>query len=149
MAKKDKLADSMLDILDIETPVKEIIPVIKQEILPAIPKSEEEISEDVLEDYSKVRSNLEEISDLGKEAIQQMMEIAAESQHPRAYEVIATLIDKVAIVNDKMMDLQKKMKDLKQKTPSGTGAGSTTNQTAIFVGSTKDLYEAIKGFKKE
>lgn len=97
-------------------------------------------------DYETSRKTYLGLMHQGQDAIDMMMEVARESEHPRAYEVLATLIKNVADVTDKLMDTNKKQKDLKQKDePSGQGQlppGSTVNN--LFVGTTEELQRVLQ-----
>lgn len=99
------------------------------------------IAEDPDEDYEYTRGNLYSLIKKGQEAIDGIMELAQQSDSPRAYEVAGQLIKSVGDVTDKLLDLQQKMKKLKEeeiKTPK-----NITNNT-MFVGSTADLQRLIK-----
>jgi hypothetical protein len=96
---------------------------------------------DVRKDYEYTRGNLYSIIEKGQEAINSVLELAQESDAPRAYEVAGQLIKSVSDATDKLMDLQKKLKDLeaeeKPKSP-------TTVNNALFVGSTAELQKLLK-----
>ena len=68
--------------------------------------------DDVKKDYDYTRGNLYSIIEKGQEAINGILELAQESEMPRAYEVAGQLIKNVADATDKLMDLQKKLKDV-------------------------------------
>jgi hypothetical protein len=111
------------------------------EVLPAeLPASEIEIAKDLDTDYEYTRDNLKAIIEKGSEALDGILELAKESEHPRAYEVVGQIIKNVADVNRQLIDLQKDIKGLK-KTESGPK--NVTN--ALFVGSTHDLQKLLKG----
>ena len=96
---------------------------------------------DIEKDYKYTRGQLYSIIEKGQEAINGILELAQESEMPRAYEVAGQLIKNVADATDKLMDLQKKMKDIdedKQKTQN-----NVTNN-ALFVGSTSELSKLLK-----
>jgi hypothetical protein len=98
------------------------------------------ISDDIKKDYEYTRGNLYSLIEKGQEAINGILELAGESEMPRAYEVAGQLIKSVADATDKLMDLQKKLKDIdetKQKGPT-----NVTN--ALFVGSTAELSKLLK-----
>ena len=112
-----KLSDSDVEkvneILGIDKPEpnKEIV---KQEFKPAVPRKEDDKKEDVDNDYKYSRENYYNLIERGQEAIEGILDIAREGQHPRAYEVAGQLIGQVAGTVDKLQDLQKKLKDLKE-----------------------------------
>ena len=96
---------------------------------------------DISKDYEYTRGNLYSIIEKGQEAIDGILELAQESEKPRAYEVAGQLIKSVSDATDKLMDLQKKLKDVNEedkKSPT-----SVTNN-ALFVGSTAELAKMIK-----
>jgi len=112
------------------------------EVLPAelLPTSEIEIAKDLDTDYEYTRDNLKAIIEKGSEALDGILELAKESEHPRAYEVVGQIIKNVADVNRQLIDLQKDIKGLKK---TDSGPKNVTN--ALFVGSTHDLQKLLKG----
>ena len=102
--------------------------------------------DDITKDYEYTRGNLYSIIEKGQEAINGILELAQESEMPRAYEVAGQLIKSVSDATDKLMDLQKKLKDVNAEEKQGPT--SVTNN-ALFVGSTADLAKLIKGEKSK
>jgi undecaprenyl pyrophosphate synthase len=96
---------------------------------------------DITKDYEYTRGNLYSIIEKGQEAINGILELAQESEMPRAYEVAGQLIKSVSDATDKLMDLQKKLKDVEEETKQ---KGPSTVNNALFVGSTADLAKIIK-----
>ena len=96
--------------------------------------------DDIEKDYEYTRGNLYSIIEKGQEAINGILELAQESEMPRAYEVAGQLIKSVSDATDKLMDLQKKLKDVNEEQSKGP---STVNN-ALFVGSTAELAKLIK-----
>ena len=88
---------------------------------------------DIEKDYEYTRGNLYSIIEKGQEAINGILELAQDSEMPRAYEVAGQLIKSVSDATDKLMDLQKKVKDVNEDTPQ---KGPNTVNNALFVGST-------------
>jgi len=102
-------------------------------------------SNDIKKDYEYTRGNLYSLIEKGQEAINGILELAQESEMPRAYEVAGQLIKSVADATDKLMDLQKKLKDVEQDNVKGP-----TNVTnALFVGSTAELAKLLKANQQE
>jgi hypothetical protein len=99
------------------------------------------VSDDIKKDYDYTRGNLYSLIEKGQEAINGILELAGESEMPRAYEVAGQLIKNVADATDKLMDLQKKLKDI-DETKSSKGPTNVTN--ALFVGSTAELSKLLK-----
>ena len=114
--------------------------VIKKEYTPPVPRIEDKEKEDVDNDYKYSRENYYNLIERGQDAIQGILDIANESQHPRAYEVAGNLIKQVADTVDKLQDLQGKLKTLKD-VPNKT---STNIKQALFVGSSSDLLKTLK-----
>jgi hypothetical protein len=102
--------------------------------------------DDIGKDYDYTRGNLYSIIEKGQEAINGILELAQESEMPRAYEVAGQLIKNVADATDKLMDLQKKLKDVEDEKQS---KGPTNVTNALFVGSTADLAKLIKQQSKD
>jgi hypothetical protein len=98
--------------------------------------------DDITRDYEYTRGNLYSIIEKGQEAIDGILELAQESEMPRAYEVAGQLIKSVSDATDKLMDLQKKLKDVNEEQVQ---KGPSTVNNALFVGSTADLAKLIKG----
>jgi len=97
-------------------------------------------SDDLKKDYEYSRGNLYSIIEKGQEALNGILELAQESEMPRAYEVAGQLIKNVADATDKLIDLQKKLKDIDEQKVKGP-----TNVTnALFVGSTAELSKILK-----
>ena len=131
-----KLEDKVNEILGVETKA----PVEQKEFKPLVPRMEDKNKEDVDNDYKYSRENYYNLIEKGQEAIQGILDIAQEGQHPRAYEVAGQLIGQVGQTVDKLQDLQKKLKDLKE-VPNKTNA---TIKNALFVGSTAELQKMLK-----
>jgi len=100
--------------------------------------------DDITKDYEYTRGNLYSIIEKGQEAINGILELAQDSEMPRAYEVAGQLIKSVSDATDKLMDLQKKLKDVEEE--SSRRPTNVTN--AMFVGSTSDLQKMLKNINK-
>jgi hypothetical protein len=135
-----KLEDKVNEILGIEPDNKPTLESIVKIDNPPVPRIEDTNKSDVDNDYKYSRDNYYDLIQKGQEAIEGILEIAKEGQHPRAYEVAGQLITNVAQTVDKLQDLQKKLKDLKD-------LPKTANQNiknALFVGSTAELQKMLK-----
>ena len=130
-----KLEDNLNDILGIETND------IKTEDFkaPTIRK-EDDKKDDIDNDYVNSRENYYNLIEKGQKAIDGILDIAKEGQHPRAYEVAGQLIGQVALVTDKLQELQKKLKDLKEVPKNA----NTNIKNALFVGSTAELQKMLR-----
>lgn len=96
---------------------------------------------DILKDYEYTRGNLYSIIEKGQEALNGVLELAQESEMPRAYEVAGQLIKNVADATDKLMKLQK---ELKEVTEEFSSKNPTNVTNALFVGSTAELAKLLK-----
>jgi len=115
---------------------------IKQEILdpkPLVPRPSDTLDE-ADADYKYSRENFYSLVERGQDAIDGILEVAKEGEHPRAYEVVGQLIKNVAEVTEKLVDLQDKMKKLKE-VPDHAPKNVTN---ALFIGSTKELQKLLK-----
>jgi hypothetical protein len=117
----------------------EIVPVKSETVIEKIEKISSTV-DDVKKDYDYTRGNLYSLIEKGQEAINGILELAQESEMPRAYEVAGQLIKNVADATDKLMDLQKKLKDIEEEKQKGP----TTVNNALFVGSTAELAKLLK-----
>ena len=99
------------------------------------------MGEDIDDDYKYQRDNFYNLVEKGSAAIEGILELAKEGEHPRAYEVAGNLIKQVAEVTEKLGDLQEKMRKLKEV--PNTAPKNVTN--ALFVGSTAELQKMLKG----
>ena len=93
----------------------------------------------VVDDFEFARRNLMDAIEQGQSALAEIVSVAGMSQHPRAYEVVATLLKTVADANKDLLELQKRKKDL-----TGIGPAPTTVNNNLFVGSTAELQQLIK-----
>ena len=101
---------------------------------------------DIEKDYEYTRGNLYSIIEKGQEAINGILELAQDSEMPRAYEVAGQLIKSVSDATDKLMDLQKKLKDVEEEKQS---KGPSTVNNSLFVGSTAELAKMLKSVNVE
>jgi hypothetical protein len=98
-------------------------------------------------DFEMARSNIHEVIQNGTYAIEKLAQIADSSQHPRAFEVLAKLMDTMLQANKDLLDLQKQIRTINAAdTPANEQAKQVTNN--LFVGSTADLQKALESIKK-
>ena len=116
-----------------------IIPIESETIIEKVEKISLAV-DDIKKDYDYTRGNLYSLIEKGQEAINGILELAQESEMPRAYEVAGQLIKNVGDITDKLLDLQKKVKDIEEDKPKGP----TTVNNALFVGSTAELAKLLK-----
>ena len=131
--------DAINESLDIE-----VLPISKDIVAesPKIVKSPKKGDAESDYDYDYTRGQLYSLIEKGQEAIDGILEIAQQSDSPRAFEVAGQLIKNVADTTDKLLDLQQKMKKLKEEDPSAPK--SITNNNTLFVGSTAELQKLLK-----
>ena len=135
MSTQTEILDNVLGVTDvIGTTTREV--TIPRPVL--VPKTDEQ---DVDNDYKYQRENFYQLVERGQDAIEGILDLAKEGEHPRAYEVAGNLIKQIADVTEKLGDLQIKMK--KTKEVPNQGPKSVTN--ALFVGSTAELQKMLKG----
>ena len=137
--------DKINEALGISTDKPATKQVVKKEYTPPVPRLEDKNKEDVDNDYKYSRENYYNLIERGQDAIQGILDIANESQHPRAYEVAGNLIKQVADTVDKLQDLQCKLKSLKD-VPNKT---NTNIKQALFVGSSAELHKMLKNKNKD
>ena len=133
-----KLDDNVNEILGLDPSDNEKSMVTTESFKPPVERKEGDKDIDVDYDYS--RDSYYNLIDKGNQAIEGILEIAKEGQHPRAYEVAGQLIGQVATTVDKLQDLQKKLKDLKELPKTA----SANIKNALFVGSTAELQKMLK-----
>ena len=139
MEKDSRLRiDKELGVID------KIVPKIIPDVSKIVPYQAES-GDDIENDYKYQRDNFYNLVEKGSSAIDGILELAKESEHPRTYEVAGNLIKQVAEVTEKLGDLQEKMRKLKE-VPSNAPKNVTN---ALFVGSTKELQTMIKDKLKD
>lgn len=92
-------------------------------------------------DYDYSRETYYELIEKGKDALETMIEVARESEHPRAFEVLSGMIKNVSDVNDRLMDLNKKMKEIEKK---DGGQQVENQQNNFYLGSTADIQKMLQ-----
>lgn len=103
-------------------------------------------NDSAMKDFEIARANIYTMVDTAKEAINNLAQIAGSSQQPRAYEVLAKLIDSTISANKSLLELQDKIKQIKDADESNNEKGKTINNN-LFVGSTADLQKILKDMK--
>ena len=99
--------------------------------------------DNIVDDYEYARGNMIAVIEKGQEALSGILDVAGMSQHPRSYEVVATLVKAVADANKDLVELSKKRKDL-EKVENG---GPQTVNNNLYLGSTADLLKLLKDSK--
>ena len=127
--------DKIDETLNTTSETVDIQPIVEES---AVTKPSE--NKDVQKDYEYTRGNLYSLIEKGQETLNGIMDLADQTQSPRAYEVAGNLIKQVAEVTEKLGDLQEKMRKLKEVPNSAPK--NVTN--ALFVGSTAELQKMLK-----
>jgi hypothetical protein len=133
-----KVEDKLNELLEISEPKQEIV-----QTTPAVPRPNEK--EDITSDYKYSRENLYNLVERGQDAIDGILTLAKETDHPRTYEVAGQLIKNVGEVTEKLLQLQEKMKKLGEETKKGP----SKVENNLFVGSTAELQKLIKDNKND
>lgn len=126
----------MDQILDVTSKVIEPSPVTS---VPAV-VSEKPVSDDIQKDYEQSRENLKNIISKGQLAIDDILAIARDTEHPRAFEVAATMLKNVVDANKELLAIQKQLRDLRGENKKA----DVTVDKAIFVGTTADLLKMVR-----
>lgn len=138
-ADKTKLENNLNDLFNIASDTPSIVeskpPMIREG---KVESSENGLSGDIETDYNYARENLYGIIENGSNALNDLVEIAKASEHPRAFEVVSTLMKTLTDANKDLLEIQTKVKKLKQDDPSTNQQGNVTNN-ALFIGSTTEL----------
>ena len=133
-----KLNANLSEIFDVE-PIKESPQL---ETLPVVIESSDPVNADA--DFA--RNNIRELVTQGNQAINELMLIARDGQHPRAFEVLSGLMKNLADMNKDLLEIQKRKKDL---TPKAEAQNNLNIDKAVFVGSTAELVKMLKTQKQE
>ena len=137
----NKTKDILDEILDIEESTAELV----EKKPDTLTVKRDDTLDDVDSDYKYQRENFYNLIERGQDAIDGILEVAKQSDHPRSYEVAGNLISQVAEVTEKLSRLQNSMKRLKE-VPSNAPKNVTN---ALYVGSTAELQKLLKGDKKK
>ena len=125
----DEHLDEVLGVINM--PKKEITKV--EKVKPLVNGQDEDT------DFQYARENLYNLIERGQDGLEELLEIAKQSEHPRAFEVVGQMIDKLTTTNKELLNLHKTKKDIK------TDRGPTNVTNALYVGSTADLQKMLKG----
>jgi|TARA_R100001510_G_C7543720_1_gene130218 hypothetical protein len=128
-----KLNENLSDLLDI--PEIETIEEKQNEIVPV------ETGEEISNDAQFARQNIKGLITKGDDALDSLLRVAKESEHPRAFEVVAQTLKNLGELNKDLLEVQKRKRDLEPKKTSS----DINVDKAVFVGSTNDLVKMLKG----
>ena len=130
----DKNMEQIFDVTPIEEQKK------KPSEIVTVKYNEPDVKQDLTDAYQQSKENLQEIIDQGKDAMEVILQIAKDGQHPRAFEVYGTLLKNMVDANKELLNIQKTMRDMDGKKK---GDGDTKIDKAIFVGSTAELNKLL------
>jgi hypothetical protein len=140
-----KSDENLSKIFDVEPLKQGEVASVGQEIVPASNKVEENVDYD----YDSARNNLHKLLNQGQDALYHALEIAKQSEHPRAFEVVGNLMKQLADTNEQLLALSERKQKLDApKQQEGQPSKQVTNNNAIFVGSTSELSKMIKDMNK-
>lgn len=111
-----------------------------------VPAKTKKIDSD--EQFAEVQSNIRNAADVGEIALQELAQIASSSQHPRAYEVVSTLMGQIVNANKQLLEIEKLKLEIEKEKNGGQVEEAKVVNNNLFVGSTAELLEQLKG-KKE
>jgi hypothetical protein len=111
-----------------------------------VPRTEVPTDDKMNKDYEYARSNFYNVIESGTEALEQMLDVAKASEHPRAYEVVSTIMKTLVDANKDLVAMSTKKVESEEKANSESPNGLTTNNN-LFVGSTNELQQLIKDMK--
>lgn len=136
MSTFDKNMEKLFDVMPVEQEAKPLVQVNNT------PTDGPDLKNDLEDAYAQTKDNLQELIDNGKDAMEELIHIAKAGQHPRAFEVYATLLKNVVDANKELLNVQKQMRTMDgNKQP----VGDTKINNAVFVGSTDELNKLLKG----
>lgn len=135
----DKNMEKIFDVTPVENKPQ---PLVATSTEPPTPLDGVDLKQDLGDAYDQTKNNLQDLIEVGKDGLEEILQIAKAGQHPRAFEVFATLLKNVGDLNDKLMDNQKKIRDVTGAKKEG---GDTKIDKAVFIGSTDELSKLLKG----
>lgn len=129
--------DKLSQVFDV-TPIENTSVVAKNEVT--------HINVDLNTDFETTRSNLHSLLIQGQDALFHALEVAKQSEHPRAFEVVGGLMKNLSDINTQLLDLHKRKQTI--EAPTKEERKNVTNNNAIFVGSTSDLSKMLNDLRK-
>lgn len=132
----NKALSDVFNVAPVSEDKKEKLPVLSTHY------NDPDLKQDLTDAYQQSKENLQGIIDQGKEAMEEILEIAKAGQHPRAFEVYGTLLKNMVDANKELLNIQKQMREMDEEKKKQNG---TNIDKAIFVGSTAELNKLLKG----
>ena len=139
--------ESLSEVFDIN-PI-EYVPVTPSNTDIVVVSESTDAEEMINDDYTYVRNNIRNLLGVGNNALYDALEVARESENPRAYEVVGTLLKQISDINQQLMDIHAQKQKLSGTQSSNTDSKTITNNNAIFVGTTDELSKMIKNMSGE
>jgi len=122
---------------------------IKSDSIEPIKKASKQIKDANDNDFDYARTNLYSVIERGTDALEEMMEVAAQSQHPRAYEVVSTIMKTLIDANKDLVGMSDKKLEQKENEENPKSGPETVNQSMHFHGSTEDMRKLIEKMKND
>jgi hypothetical protein len=132
--------DTLSEVFDVESVEISAVPAVATEVIT-------QNTGKVEDDFDLTRKNLHTILQQGKAALEHALDVAKQSEHPRAFEVVGNLMKQLADINQQLMDVHAQKKKLDEPA-KGEASKTVTNNNAIFVGSTAELNKMIQKMNK-
>ena len=135
--------DKLSEIFDVE-------PISTTDIVEAKPLPVQENNNKALDqDYEITRNNLHSLLQQGQDALMHALEVAKQSEHPRAFEVVGGLMKHLSDINHQLLDLHSKKKTLEGPSKKEDPSSKTVTNNSIFVGSTAELSTMLENLRKQ
>jgi hypothetical protein len=134
-----KIDDSLSEVFDVKT-------ITPTEVIDTDGVIVSHSNNKIEDDYEVTRNNLRILLQQGQEALQKSLDVAMQSEHPRAFEVVGNLMKQLADINQQLLDLHQQKQKLDE--PSKAEKAKQVTNNAIFVGSTAELNKLIKNMSK-
>lgn len=134
-----KIDDSLSEVFDVKT-------MTPTEVIDKDGVVVSHLNNKIEDDYEVTRNNLRVLLQQGQEALQKSLDVAMQSEHPRAFEVVGNLMKQLADINQQLLDLHQQKQKLDE--PSKVEKAKQVTNNAIFVGSTAELNKLIKNMSK-
>ena len=133
--------NNMEQIFDVMTTATDVVVKNEYQMKPITQEEGPDLKQDLNDSYQQTRENLQQLIDHGKDAMDEMLQIAKAGQHPRAFEVYGKLLDSVVSANKELLSVQKQMRTMDGVQREVT---NTNIDKAVFVGTTDELAKMIK-----
>ena len=137
----EKTLEDIFDVTPQIVPVEQSVTANSTDIVTIVPGIEITLDTDLRDDYQKSRENLQDIITQGKDAMDEILKIAKESETPRAFEVYGGILKNVVEANKELILMQKQMREMDAK----KSTNNTNIDKAVFVGTTKELQDFLGG----